>query len=86
MIPSGRRISLRLPQAAGPANAARRETGEAAVFGPPKTHAGMRRRRRRYTLRKVSSPPFSVDAFALYESRLTPEGAVYSAIERYPLG
>jgi 2'-5' RNA ligase len=32
------------------------------------------------------SPPFAVDRFALYESRLTPEGAVYSAIERYPLG
>jgi|SRR5215217_7514813 len=31
------------------------------------------------------SPPFAADAFALYESRLTPEGAVYTAIERYPL-
>jgi 2'-5' RNA ligase len=34
----------------------------------------------------LSSPPFTVDSFALYESRLTPEGAVYSAIELYPLG
>ena len=34
----------------------------------------------------LSSPPFLIDALALYESRLTPEGAVYSAIERYPLG
>ena len=33
----------------------------------------------------LSTPPFPVDAFALYESRLTPEGAVYSAVERYPL-
>jgi 2'-5' RNA ligase len=34
----------------------------------------------------LSSPAFTVDAFALYESRLTPEGAVCSAIERYKLG
>ncbi|HEX8192811.1 MAG TPA: RNA 2',3'-cyclic phosphodiesterase [Allosphingosinicella sp.] len=34
----------------------------------------------------ISSPPFTVETFALYESRLTPEGAVYSPIERYPLG
>ncbi|HEY0013889.1 MAG TPA: RNA 2',3'-cyclic phosphodiesterase [Allosphingosinicella sp.] len=34
----------------------------------------------------LSSPAFTVDAFALYESHLTPEGAVYSAIERYKLG
>ena len=33
----------------------------------------------------LASPPFTVDAFALFESRLTPEGAVYTAIERYPL-
>ena len=29
--------------------------------------------------------PFPVDSFGLYESQLTPEGAVYSLIERYPL-
>ena len=34
----------------------------------------------------LTSPPFPIDSFALYESQLTPEGAVYSVIERYPLG
>jgi RNA 2',3'-cyclic 3'-phosphodiesterase len=29
--------------------------------------------------------PFRVDAFALYESRLTPNGAFYTELERYPL-
>ena len=33
-----------------------------------------------------STDAFAVDAFALYESRLTPEGAVYSMIARYRLG
>jgi RNA 2',3'-cyclic 3'-phosphodiesterase len=33
----------------------------------------------------VSGPSFEVAAFCLFESRLTPEGAVYSAVERYPL-
>ena len=33
----------------------------------------------------LSSPPFRVEAFALYESRLTPEGAAHSMVERYPL-
>lgn len=33
-----------------------------------------------------SSAPFRVDRFALYESRLTPEGAVYSVVEEYALG
>ncbi len=33
----------------------------------------------------LSSPPFVVDSFSLYESKLTPEGAVYTMIERYPL-
>lgn len=33
----------------------------------------------------LSSAPFSVDGFCLYESRLTPDGAVYTAVERYPL-
>lgn len=34
----------------------------------------------------LSSPPFTVDSFALFESDLTEEAAVYSIIERYPLG
>jgi RNA 2',3'-cyclic 3'-phosphodiesterase len=34
----------------------------------------------------LASPPFVVDRFALLESRLTPDGAVYSEIERYALG
>ena len=33
----------------------------------------------------LSSSPFAVDAFALFESRLTPSGAVYSIVDRYPL-
>jgi 2'-5' RNA ligase len=33
----------------------------------------------------LASPPFTVDHFALFESMLTPEGAVYSMIERYSL-
>ncbi|MGQ0589306.1 MAG: RNA 2',3'-cyclic phosphodiesterase [Sphingosinicella sp.] len=33
----------------------------------------------------LTSPPFIVDRFALFESRLTPEGAVYSVVESYPL-
>jgi len=34
----------------------------------------------------LASPPFRVEEFCLYESRLTPEGADYSVIERYSLG
>ena len=34
----------------------------------------------------LASPPFPVEAFSLFESQLTPEGAVYSEIERYSLG
>ena len=33
----------------------------------------------------LTSPPFLVGAFALFESQLTPEGAVYTEIERYSL-
>lgn len=33
----------------------------------------------------LTSAPFEVDHFALFESRLTPDGAVYSIVERYPL-
>lgn len=34
----------------------------------------------------LSSPGFAVDHFALFESDLTAEAAVYSIVERYPLG
>lgn len=34
----------------------------------------------------LSSPAFTVDSFALFESDLTNEAAVYSIIERYRLG
>jgi 2'-5' RNA ligase len=34
----------------------------------------------------ITGPPFTVDAFCLYESELTPQGAAYSVVERYPLG
>lgn len=33
----------------------------------------------------ITSPPFAVDEFRLYESDLTPDGAIYSVVERYPL-
>ena len=33
----------------------------------------------------LTSPPFTVADFALFESTLTPEGAVYSVVERYKL-
>ena len=33
----------------------------------------------------LTSEPFLVDRFALYESQLTPEGAVYSVVETYSL-
>jgi 2'-5' RNA ligase len=33
----------------------------------------------------LSSAPFTVAEVALFESNLTPEGAVYTIIERYPL-
>ena len=33
----------------------------------------------------LRSDPFPVDQFALFESKLTPEGAVYSVVESYPL-
>ncbi len=34
----------------------------------------------------LSSAPFPVDSFALFESDLTNEAAVYSVVARYPLG
>jgi 2'-5' RNA ligase len=34
----------------------------------------------------LASAPFTVDHFALFESDLTPGGAVYSVVERYRLG
>ena len=33
----------------------------------------------------LSSPSFTINAFGLYESDLTPDGAVYSLVELYPL-
>jgi RNA 2',3'-cyclic 3'-phosphodiesterase len=33
----------------------------------------------------LASPPFTVAHFSLFESQLTPEGAVYSVVERYAL-
>ena len=33
----------------------------------------------------LRSPPFRIDHFALFESQLTPEGAIYTPIESYPL-
>lgn len=33
----------------------------------------------------LAGPPFLVDHFALFESQITPEGAVYTEIERYSL-
>ena len=34
----------------------------------------------------LTSAPFAVDEFRLYESRLTPQGVVYQALQRYRLG
>lgn len=34
----------------------------------------------------ATGPPFPVDEFCLYESSLTPAGAVYTIVERYRLG
>lgn len=34
----------------------------------------------------VTSPPFRVDRITLYESRLAPAGAEYTALEHFPLG
>jgi 2'-5' RNA ligase len=34
----------------------------------------------------VTSPPFAVDRFYLYESRLSPEGPAYTPLEIYSLG
>jgi len=33
----------------------------------------------------LTSPPFTIDHFALFESVLTPDGAVYTLVERYSL-
>lgn len=34
----------------------------------------------------VTSEPFAVDDFCLYESQLTRDGSIYTIVERYPLG
>lgn len=36
--------------------------------------------------RSVASAPFAVDRLVLYRSRLSPAGAVYEAVEAWPLG
>jgi len=51
----------------------RLKRGSGSVAGMAETHAGL------------SGPPFPVDSFALFETTLTPEGAVYTTIERYRL-
>ena len=33
----------------------------------------------------IASPPFAVNEFRLYESHLTPERAIHSVVERFPL-
>lgn len=33
----------------------------------------------------LSSAPFEIDAFYLYESELNPSGSIYSIVEKYPL-
>ncbi|HEX9955201.1 MAG TPA: RNA 2',3'-cyclic phosphodiesterase [Allosphingosinicella sp.] len=37
-------------------------------------------------VRTVASPPFPVTEFRLYESRLTPTGAIYTPVAHYSLG
>ncbi len=34
----------------------------------------------------LSSAPFAVDDFCLYESQLSRDGSIYTIVERYPLG
>ena len=38
------------------------------------------------TASRLASQPFQVEEFRLYESDLTPDGPVYSVVERYSLG
>jgi 2'-5' RNA ligase len=52
---------------------ARLKRGSGSVEGVAQACAGL------------TSPAFAVDDFALFESTLTPDGAVYTSIERYPL-
>jgi 2'-5' RNA ligase len=33
----------------------------------------------------ITSPPFAIDQFCLYESRFTPDGPLYDMVERYRL-
>jgi len=33
----------------------------------------------------VTSPPFTIEDFCLYESELTRDGSIYTIVERYPL-
>ena len=34
----------------------------------------------------IAGVPFRVEEFCLYESELTPQGPIYSIVERYPIG
>jgi len=52
---------------------ARLKRGSGSVAGLAEASAGL------------SSPPFTIDSFGLFESTLTPDGAVYTLIERYRL-
>lgn len=52
---------------------ARLKRGSGTVEGVAETYGGL------------TSAPFLIDRFTLFESTLTPDGAVYPPIERYPL-
>lgn len=52
---------------------ARMKRGNGPIAGLVETSGGL------------SSAPFRVESVCLYESQLTPEGAVYTIVERYPL-
>ena len=65
---------------------------ERRVFHPHITLARWKGRRSREVHdflareRGLASPPFAVDAFSLFESRLSRHGAHYEEVARYPLG
>ncbi|MFL6858967.1 MAG: RNA 2',3'-cyclic phosphodiesterase [Allosphingosinicella sp.] len=52
---------------------ARLPRGSGSVRGAIETNGGL------------ASPPFPVEEFSLFESRLTPEGPLYTRLERYAL-
>ena len=65
---------------------------ERRAFHPHVTLARWKGRRTREVAafldrtRGLASPPFAVDAFSLFESRLSRHGAHYEEVARYPLG